>query len=180
MDEPLTPAQDRTRRTILRAAVRVLSANRSAGIREVAEEADVARSTVHRYFPDRPALESAIDAFVEAEYADVAAGARLDEGSGLDALLRFGSELFDGLDVFGWWFLLHHDEPDDEPLLLGVARRGISDGSIDGEQPAWWVADTLWSLLHSSHLALQTREVSRGEVRALLMHSLRRAVAASD
>lgn len=179
MSDALSPTQDRTRRLVVQAAITVLSANRSAGMRQVADAAGVARSTVHRYFPDRAALEQGIDELVQAEYDQVVAGARLGEGAGLEALLRLGTELFDRLDVFGWWFLLHHDEPDEEePELLEVAGRGIADGSLDPEQPAWWVVDTLWSLLFSAHLALRAGRITRSEVRELFVRSLRRSIAA--
>lgn len=179
MTAPSSPTQDRTRRVILLAAIQVLGANRSAGIRHVADGADVARSTVHRYFPDRAALERGLDEFVEAEYDAVIAESRLDDGSGLEAILRFGSEIFDRLDVFGWWFLLQTEDVKEEaPALLAVAARGAADGSLDPTQPDWWVMDTLWSLLYSSHLALRAHRLTRGEVRDLFARSLRRAIAA--
>ncbi|MDQ3577436.1 MAG: TetR/AcrR family transcriptional regulator, partial [Actinomycetota bacterium] len=44
-------ARARTRRAILDAAISVLSRNPAASLAEVAEAAQVGRTTVHRYFP---------------------------------------------------------------------------------------------------------------------------------
>ncbi|WP_087624109.1 helix-turn-helix domain-containing protein [Aeromicrobium sp. PE09-221] len=177
-----TPAQDRTRRTILLAAIRVLGSNRRASMREIGEAADVARSTVHRYFADRPALEAAVGSFVEEEYGRIAENARPQDGTGLEALMRLATELFDRLDVVGWWFLMPEDEqspdaPEEDEIVSAIVDRGHADGSIDPVLPSAWVSDLLWSLLYSANAHTRFPRHTRGEVRSLFLHSLRKSVA---
>ena len=177
-----TPTQDRTRRAILLAAIRVLGSNRRASMREIGEAADVARSTVHRYFADRPALEAAVGSFVEEEYDRIAEDARPQDGTGLEALMRLATELFDRLDVVGWWFLMPEDELiienlDDDEVVGAIVERGHADHSIDSVLPGAWVSDVLWSLLYSANARTRSTTHTRGEVRDLFLHSLRKSVA---
>src|SRR5687767_4699401 len=51
-----TPVRRRTRRAIVDAAVRMWARDFAAPLSAIAEQAAVSRSTLHRYFPDRPAL----------------------------------------------------------------------------------------------------------------------------
>ncbi|WP_166376076.1 TetR/AcrR family transcriptional regulator [Aeromicrobium phragmitis] len=179
-----TPTQDRTRRTILLAAVRVLSANRSASMREIAEAAGVARSTVHRYFADRTALEAAMTEFVDEEYVRIGAAARPEEGTGIDALERLATELFDHLEIFGWWFQASDEDDDDaaadedDYVITRVVRRGHEDGTIDRELPASWLTGLVWSQLYSANTYVLEGSFTRGEVRKLFLHSLRKSVSA--
>ncbi|TGJ95488.1 TetR family transcriptional regulator, partial [Actinotalea fermentans ATCC 43279 = JCM 9966 = DSM 3133] len=61
-DAPATGARARTRRAILDAAVSVFSSNQAASLGEVAQAAQVGRSTLHRYFPERADLMRAVGA----------------------------------------------------------------------------------------------------------------------
>ncbi len=177
-----TPTQDRTRRAILLAAIRVLGSNRRASMREIGEAAEVARSTVHRYFADRPALEAAVGSFVEEEYAQIAEDARPREGTGLEALMRLATELFDRLDILGWWFLMPEDEQaledlEEDEVVAALVERGHADHSIDPVLPGAWVSDMLWSLLYSANARTRSAAQTRGEVRSLFLHSLRKSIA---
>lgn len=69
----------RTRRAILDAALAVLTEDRHASLSDIAKAAEVGRSTLHRYFPDRAALIKGLNedtnqatrrAFEEAELRD--------------------------------------------------------------------------------------------------------------
>src|ERR1051325_1928203 len=85
----------RTRQAILEAAVTVLSRRPTATLSDVADAAQVGRTTVHRYFPDRASLEDALSLHLLAQIRGAAGRARLDEGTGREAVLRVGRELFD-------------------------------------------------------------------------------------
>lgn len=187
-----TPVAQRTRRAILLAAIRVLAANHSASTAEIAAEAGVARSTVHRYYPDRATLVSALHQFVGGEYARAIEAARLDEGTAREALVRLATELVDHLDVFGWWMNELALDPEtgdaavaspegqvcDEDLHRVVAR-GREDGSLDPRLPAEWVTMLLWSMLYSVQGLQSVTAYSHGEARSLLILSLDKAVAAT-
>ncbi|MFG1705701.1 TetR/AcrR family transcriptional regulator [Nonomuraea sp. M3C6] len=60
---------ERTVRTILEAAERVLSRNPSASMEQIAEAAGVARTTVHRRFASREALVDAMAAWATRQFA---------------------------------------------------------------------------------------------------------------
>ena len=83
-----TGTRGRTRKAILDAAIRVLAADPSASLGQIADAADVGRTTLHRYFPDRAELLAAVMQEAGRRLGDAAVRARLDEGTGLDALLR--------------------------------------------------------------------------------------------
>ena len=55
-----TGTRGRTRKAILDAAIRVLAADPSASLGQIADAADVGRTTLHRYFPDRAELLAAV------------------------------------------------------------------------------------------------------------------------
>src|SRR5687768_6419137 len=87
--------QARTRRAILDAAVRTLSADFGASLADIAAEAGVGRTTLHRYFPERADLLNAIAADALERSIAAAQRARVDEGSGAEALQRFCEEQFE-------------------------------------------------------------------------------------
>ncbi len=58
--------RERTRKAILDAAMTVLADNPSASLTDIAAAADVGRSTVHRYYPERTDLLRALARHVHA------------------------------------------------------------------------------------------------------------------
>ena len=96
--------------------------------------------------------------------------------------MRLATELFDSLDVVGWWFRMPEDEHivealEEDESVGPIVERGHADGSIDASLPATWVGDLLWSLLYSANAQARFSAWTRGEVRGLFLHSLRKAVA---
>src|SRR5919112_916010 len=80
--------RSRTRRAILGAAASVLARDRSATLANIAEAAEVGRSTLHRYFPDREGLlEAVVEDSLETLDRAVAEAA-LDQGPPLEAMRR--------------------------------------------------------------------------------------------
>lgn len=185
-----TAVRERTRTAILHAAIRVLSHNRSAGFRDIAAEAGVARSTVHRYFADRAALLAGLAGFVDDEYERVVLESRLEEDSGLEAMLRLTTGLVDRLDVFGWWLQPFDDdasgsestdtasETDDlyDPAIDAVVARGHDDGSIDPQLPSAWINTLLWSMLYSVNALYQYVPMTLGEARAHLLRTMEKSL----
>lgn len=187
-----TAVRERTRTAILHAAIRVLSQNRSAGFRDIAAEAGVARSTVHRYFADRAALLAGLAGFVDEEYERVVRESRLEEDSGLEAMLRLATGLVDRLDVFGWWLQPFDDdatasaepasdttsEPGDlyDPQIDAVVARGHDDGSIDSQLPSVWINTLLWSMLYSVNALYQHVPMTLGEARAHLLRTMEKSL----
>ncbi|MGG5753616.1 TetR/AcrR family transcriptional regulator [Zafaria sp. Z1313] len=111
--------RERTRERILRAALPVLAQNPQATMGAIADAAGVARSTLHRYYPDRASLREGLGGFVEAESARAAERARPGEGTGLEAIVRLLHEYLDLSELFIWWW-------------SGVESRAAEDCAPDG------------------------------------------------
>ena len=94
-----TGSRARTRQAILDAAVEVLARNPSASLGDVAVAADVGRTTLHRYFPERGDLITALHALADERLERATARARLEEGPAVAALQRLCREYFDLGDV---------------------------------------------------------------------------------
>ncbi|MFB4314801.1 TetR/AcrR family transcriptional regulator [Actinomadura sp. 21ATH] len=173
----------RTRRAILDAAVAVLSADATASLGDVAAAAGVGRTTVHRYFPERSDLLTAIGADVLDKVAAATDRARLGDGPAPQALERLCQELFelgDRLtllfdtpqlaDWSGW-----EEETDADRALAELIERGRAEGTIDPEMDAAWVQNVLWALLYVAWE--QTREATpKHRALTLCLHTLRKAI----
>ncbi|MEV2269979.1 TetR/AcrR family transcriptional regulator [Nonomuraea africana] len=79
---------ERTVRTILEAAERVLSRNPAASMEQIAEAAGVARTTVHRRFASREALVDAMAGWATRQFAAAVAAAHPETTPPLVALYQ--------------------------------------------------------------------------------------------
>lgn len=176
--QPNEQVRNRTRTAILRTAITVLVTDKSAPLSKVSLEAGVARSTLHRYFPDRSALFTSIDEHVEETYEDAVMKARLEEGDPLEAFKRLTGELLERLDVFAWW--VHSDlndetDPYSSPAdrkILELLNRGRRDGSMDPNIDARWILSSIWALLLAVFLESRSELLTEHELRELCRNSL--------
>ncbi|MGL5909161.1 MAG: TetR/AcrR family transcriptional regulator [Phycicoccus sp.] len=154
-----TGVRSRTRQAILDAAVTVLARRSGASLADIAEEARVGRTTVHRYFAERADLLDALSLDVLGRIRAAHERVRLQEGTGRDALVRLCRELFDLGDVLVvvmvaepvlWERPEWQEEDEHHRAVLEAVRRGHADGSIDPRLDPRWVAEgLLWSMLYS-------------------------------
>lgn len=127
---PLRADAERSMRTILEAAERVLSINPWASMEQIAEAAGVARATVHRRFANRQALVAAMTADVVRQLDEVIDAARPETAPPLVALHEITASV---LRVkIGW------------PFAMGVVFMA-GDPSVDDAQHS--VADRCLALL---------------------------------
>lgn len=153
-----TPTRARTRDAILKAALTLLSENQAAALGDIADAASVARSTLHRYFPERSDLLQAVGMHAAEQIAGAVERARPGEGLARDALMRLCHEYFDHWDAFMWSYMEslkgenHACEVQDalDPDVTTVIERGYADGTIDASLPNAWIQHTLWALLYSA------------------------------
>jgi AcrR family transcriptional regulator len=190
-ESDLSPTQQRTRAALIRAGIDVLSNDPSAPLGEVAARAEVARSTLHRYFTDKYAMTAAITEFVTGEHDAALLRANLADGTGLEAMRRLALELMDRLDVLAWIMgpaVLLAQIPDggldelvtgepDQAVLDAVAR-GIDDGSIDPALSPAWCESLLWSVLFSANHAPAASGMTTTEARSQALRTLVKAIAA--
>lgn len=174
----------RTRRAILDAAVSVLSRRPGASLGDVAEAAEVGRTTLHRYFPERSDLLDAVSADALERIAAAMHRARLADGPPRQALLRACRELFDlgellTLVFHEALFAGRHEwqEPSEADVaLLALVERGHADGSIDATLTPLWVQSLLWSLLYAADSHVRDTGGSRHDALGMALRSLDGAV----
>jgi AcrR family transcriptional regulator len=155
----------RTRHAILSAAASVLARDRTATLADIADAADVGRSTLHRYFPDRQVL---VDAVVEDSLRALEQAveeAALGQGPPLEAMRRLvvamvgvGDRL---LFLFGDPRVLEGRDapaPSDRPVTE-LIERGQAQGVFDPQVDAVWIEHALWALVYTA-----AEEVSRGRM----------------
>lgn len=178
-------ARGRTRRAILDAAVRTLAADQNASLGDIAEAADVGRTTLHRYFPERTDLIAALDAEATSLLDDAVTRARLDNGPADKALVRLALEYLELGDMLNLVFneVCLTDEAQwsadetSQPLYELVVR-GHAEGAVDPAMPPDWVDGVLWSVLYMAWMSRNDANYSRQEIAQLVERSLSKLVAA--
>ncbi len=176
----------RTRRAILDAAIRLWGRDPSASLGDVAAEAQVGRTTVHRYFADRESLLAALTGDVAEQVVRAAARARLDDGTAPEALGRLVQEYLDLGDVLSLLFngTVSVDDAVWEGLsgdcttLQDLVERGHREGTLDPDLPAVWVENVTWSNLYAAWDLLRTSDLGKPEVVRVLLRCLTRGVSA--
>ncbi len=160
------------------AAIECWGEDNTASLGRVAERAGVGRTTLNRYFTDRALLVAAVDAECRDRYAAAVARARPDEGTGLTALLRIGTELLQLGGVLGLTFadnaLIDPDRwyDEDEDPLGRVMARGMTDGSIASDLPASWIGTFTWTSLFAGWLVIRSGELTSHEAAHVLTRTL--------
>lgn len=179
--------RNRTRRAIVDAAIGVLSRRPGASLAEVAEAAEVGRTTLHRYFAERGDLLEAVSAEAVQRIAAAVDRARPGEGPARAALVRACRELFDLGDVLSLVFagaLAERPEWQDgsctDDPLLAVVRRGHGDASIEAALTPEWVVNLMWSMLYAADAHARDHGGSRHEALDLATRSLAGALRPGD
>ncbi|GAA2660381.1 MULTISPECIES: TetR/AcrR family transcriptional regulator [Actinosynnema] len=186
--EPVVKAESgsraRTRRAILDAAVRELSANAAVPLGEIATAAGVGRTTLHRYFPERADLLVAVTAFMEEQIASATGRARLDDGSARAALGRLCQEYFELGDVLTLMFTSpvspsgrewDYEMPSDHRVRDAVDR-GHAEGDIDAALSREWVLNMVWSLLFTTWDMVSTQGAPKHEALTQCLRTLDKAL----
>jgi AcrR family transcriptional regulator len=147
-----TGARARTRAVILDAAATTLAVDSSASMAKIAEVAGVGRATIHRYFPERRDLISALTDVAVERIVAAHARARLSEGTARSAVSRLMAEYAEDGPLIR---LIHSGVLPDEEVsaraanlgeVTGLLPRGIADGSIDPTLDEAWFLGVMWAL----------------------------------
>ena len=186
-ENPRVGVRARTRGAILRAAATVLAQDRGAPLSAVAEAADVGRSTLHRYFPDREELLAATYREALSEITRVMDEARVGEGPAAEAMRRVVAAHVEAGD----WMLFAFGDPaneafdedagevDSEPeVLTGLVRRGQEEGAFDPDADPAWVVQVLWALLFTGVERAKQGRMSRHAVAPAVVSVLEHGIAA--
>ena len=187
-----SPVQERTRQSIVTAAIETWAEDRNATLAQIAAAADVGRSTLHRYFADRAELLTAVDQECQRRFVVATERARPGDGSGLEACHRLCQEYLELGPVLGLIFADNASvdpdswsasageagrvpSEDDDPFAEAVLR-GHRDRTVDPELPVGWAVTALWMLLYSAWLYSSTGQASRREVSVLLVRTVAGAI----
>lgn len=180
-------ARNRTQRAILAAAASVLARDRSATLPQIALAADVGRTTLHRYFPERDGLISAaVDDSLEL-IGQAIEEAAPHQGSAWEAMRRLVAALASVSDrimfVFGDPALLRDPGPaptsgqrlPDDPVLA-LIQRGQADGVFAADVSALWLQQVLWALLYTAFEQVERGTLARFDVVPTVLRTLERGI----
>lgn len=170
--------RERTRKAILDAAMTVLADQPTASLSDIAAAADVGRSTVHRYYPERTDLLRALARHVH-ELSNAAID-RADPTHGpADAALRRVVE--SQLDL-GPIVIFVYSEPTilADPELAAYLDTGdeaivevLNRASVDRpEYPPGWARRVFWALLDAGCEAAKQDGTPRHQIVDAIMTSL--------
>ncbi|MFI6376514.1 TetR/AcrR family transcriptional regulator [Streptomyces sp. NPDC050546] len=179
----------RTRRVILEAAASVLSRRCDATLADLAAAADVGRSTLQRYFPDREMLVSAVVEHSLHRLEESLHEARIEQGPPLQALRRLAVAM---LDVGDHVLFLYGDaritqavaaRSDPEPAAREIGRlirRGQAEGLLDAEVSAEWIEHVLWAHVCAGCMAVSGGTLPRHGASAWVIRTLENGIGARD
>lgn len=178
LDVGETGARGRTRRAIIEAAISVITDNPGATLTDIAEFADVGRSTLHRHFPERSDLLRAVALQVHA--ASNAAIEAADPHCGpVHAALRrvVESQLDLGPIVLFVYTeptiqadpdLAAHLDTGDEAIAEILTRASVNKPGY----PPGWSRRVFWALLLAGYEAMKQDHTPRQQVVNAIMSSL--------
>jgi len=171
----------RTRRAILDAAITVLADNPVAPLSDIAAAADVGRSTVHRYYPDRTALIRALAIYVHALSTAAIERAEPDCGPAHDALRRVVECQLDLGPIVLFVYneptvtadreLMAHLDTGDEAIVDVLARVATEEAAA---APPGWARRVFWALLEAGCEAAKQDGTPRQQIVDAIMTSLTR------
>ncbi|MFC8701027.1 TetR/AcrR family transcriptional regulator [Streptomyces anulatus] len=183
----LSPQKQRTRRAILDAAAGEWAQDPAVSLGSIAAAAGVGRATVHRYFPDREHLRSALTsdswAALHAAIVEAAPGS----GPVLEVVDRIVSAMVHVGDRVLFLFASTGEEPSRadasiagavDEILVAEIRRGQQGGELDSTVPAQWIQRMVWSIVYTGLHATGDGLVARHGVDDLIRWTLRGAISA--
>jgi AcrR family transcriptional regulator len=176
--------QHRAMEKILAAATRAMTDNPRASLAEIAHEAGVGRTTLHRYFPTRDALVRAISARAIDRLGAVFAGVDFDQpfAAALNQLvvdcLPLGPEMvFVGNSPDAWADGEHVRYEDFTTILAAAAERAQARGEVRPNVPSWWVAELVMLNLWGAWYVVSGGYVGPRAMPALIMDTVLHGIA---
>lgn len=183
-DAALGGARGRTRTAILEAAVALWARDFSASVSDIADRAEVSRSTLHRYFPDRQSL-------IDGTLATALSCLEEDIGQGVDesapavrqlehmirALIDNGDRvifLFSDPGRFAdnpQW-----DDQDDDGSLDPLVIDAQAAGDLDPQIAVSWIVATMYSLVYIAAEAIDNQTMSRHDAQDAAVRTFFRGV----
>ncbi|MET4427937.1 TetR/AcrR family transcriptional regulator [Mycolicibacterium sp. 624] len=168
----------RTRRAILDAAMTLLADDPTTPLGDIAAEAEVGRSTLHRYFPERSDLLRALARHVHALSNAAIEHAEPDCGPPVEALRRVVECQLDLGPIVPFIFneptlvadpeIAAELDTGDE-LIVEMLNRASCQGSAG---PPGWPRLVFWALLNAGYEAMKLNSAPRVQIVDAIMASL--------
>jgi TetR/AcrR family transcriptional repressor of lfrA len=168
----------RTRRAILDAAMSVLSDHPTAPLSDIAAAAQVGRSTVHRYFPERSDLIRALAVHVHAISSAAIAAADPACGPPIAALRRVVESQLDLGPMLLYIYneptvmadpdLIAHLDTGDEAIIEVLNRVSADRPDI----PPGWARRVFWALLQAGYESAKHDGAPRHQIVDAIIASL--------
>lgn len=171
METSESGTRSRTRAAILDAGVALLAEDSNASLGDIAERAEVGRSTLHRYFPERADLLRAVGREALERVDAAIERADPEHGPFLEAIHRLVDELLEHGRIIAFVYsdptvlsdttlweeaLAEHDD--------AVTRRfAIEEASFRPGITAHWASSVFWALLYSGWESTKAGTMSRRE-----------------
>lgn len=170
--------RERTRRAILDAAMTMLADHPAASMAEIAAAANVGRSTLHRYYPERSDLLRAVAYHVHALSSVAIELAEPTNGPPEAALRRVVESQLD----LGPIVLYIYSEPTIQADRALAAHLDTGDEAITEvlerasaqrpEYPPGWARRVFWALLLAGYEAIKQDSTPRHQIVDAIMNSL--------
>ncbi|WP_233213670.1 TetR/AcrR family transcriptional regulator [Mycobacterium hubeiense] len=170
--------RSRTRKAILDAAMSVLADNPVATLADIAAAAEVGRTTVHRYFPERADLIRALARHVHALSNAAIEAADPTHGPPIDALRRVVEGQLDLGPIVPFIYseptvtadpeLMAHLDTGDEKIIEVLAR--VSAGHE--ATPPGWTRRVFWALVIAGYQAAKEDGLPKHQIVDAIMTSL--------
>ncbi|MFI7146805.1 TetR/AcrR family transcriptional regulator [Nonomuraea sp. NPDC050022] len=167
---------------ILQAGTRLLSADHTASVADIAKAAGVGRVTLYGHFPSREALVDAVLDHAVGVAEAVLADDSIDTAPAPEAMAKLLRSSWEILDRHRRLFLAadrtlaterireHHDRP-----LQRVERliaRGQRAGDFRTDLPLAWLVTTFFSIIHSAAQERETGRLAAEEVEPVLIKTM--------
>lgn len=181
--------RNRTERAILAAATRTWASDRSATLPQIAVAAEVGRTTLHRYYPERDGLVRAAVEYALEAIGGAIAEAEPDAGHPLEAMRRVVAALASQSEaimfVFGDQSLVREVVPTVEPDLpsppdpvIDLIRRGQAEGVFDDQLSAEWIQQVLWGVSYTAFEQVTRGAMAKFDVTATVNRTLEQGITA--
>ncbi|MEV1238978.1 TetR family transcriptional regulator [Nonomuraea sp. NPDC049750] len=167
---------------ILQAGTRLLSADHTASVADIAKAAGVGRVTLYGHFPSREALVDAVLDHAVGVAEAVLADDSIDTAPAPEAMAKLLRSSWEILERHRRLFLAadrtlaterireHHDRP-----LQRVERliaRGQRAGDFRTDLPLAWLVTTFFSIIHSAAQERETGRLAAEEVEPVLIKTM--------
>lgn len=183
-------AKNRTERAIVAAAVRTWAGERGATLPQIAEAAEVGRTTLHRYFPERDGLLRAATEHALEVIGGAIAEAQPETGHPQEAMRRVVAALASASEaimfVFGDQSLIRDVVPTTEPDLptphdpvIDLIRRGQAEGVFDDQLTAEWIQQVLWGVSYTAFEQVAEGSLAKFDVAATVIRTLEQGITAT-